>query len=296
MACKLPPLLDTNAYKHAHSLLLADYKKEPSRLQLAFLTYYIFINRSRLIQFCINAELNIVAIAIIFSPQQLKFLVPIMLFIMTHQGLLNSVYVVMLFKKLLFPIVTEDTVVAATTAADDDRLQSDAAALDELVSLGDIELMHSKNVQSTDNSNTGADDSGNGSGGGAGGTTSRPISRFSMQRGDSLRMEELRAQRRQPGSNKYSSNKYSNSKYSSMYSMGSMQSMDSGDGDQPPPVQGSLWRRSSAMGSAEWFSLSHSASDNNINTAGSRSPSERASPRSGPNTPLSMGQMRAFPM
>ena len=301
MSCKLPPLLDTNAYEHAHSLLLADYKKQPSRLQLAFLTYYIFINRSRLIQFCINAELNIVAIAIIFFPQQLKFLVPIMLFIMTHQGLLNSVYVVMLFKKLLFPVVTEDTVAAATTAsaAADDGMQSDAAALDpmgadeDVVTPGDIELMHCKNTQSTDNSNTGADGS---SGGAAGGTTDRPISRFSMQRGESLRMEELRAQRRQPGSNKYSSNKYSSSKYSSMYSMGSMQSMDSGDGDQPPPVQGSLWRRSSAMGSAEWFPVSHSASDNNINATGSRSPSERASPRSGSNTPLSMGQMRAFPM
>jgi hypothetical protein len=75
--------------------------------------------------------LNIVSIGIIFFPQRLKNLIPPLVVLIVHYGLLQSIYVVYMFKKLLFPEVTEEISQMVGQALDDDNN----------VTRGDIELM-----------------------------------------------------------------------------------------------------------------------------------------------------------
>jgi hypothetical protein len=96
---KLLPLIFFNAYKEAKAMLEADSNYSTARV--SFFTIYLFINHSRLIQFLINLYLCFVSIAIIFIPQVLWLLVPILIFILIIQGLLSSIFVVLLFMKLL---------------------------------------------------------------------------------------------------------------------------------------------------------------------------------------------------
>jgi hypothetical protein len=75
--------------------------------------------------------LNIISIGIIFFPQHLKNLIPPLVILIVHYGLLQSIYVVYMFKKLLFPEVTEEISQMEGHALDDDNN----------VTRGDIELM-----------------------------------------------------------------------------------------------------------------------------------------------------------
>jgi hypothetical protein len=131
---KLPPLIATNAFQRAYDLLKETYCRKPPIIQTAFLGWYIFVNQSRIIQFMLAGFLNIISIGIIFFPQHLKNLIPPLVILIVHYGLLQSIYVVYLFKKLLFPEVTEEISqmeVPRILALDDD----------DDVTPGDIELM-----------------------------------------------------------------------------------------------------------------------------------------------------------
>lgn len=120
---KLSPLIATDAFQWAYHLLKETYNKKPPMIQTAFLGWYIFVNQSRIIQFMLAGFLNIVSIGIIFFPQHLKHLIPPLVILIVHYGLLQSIYVVYMFKKLLFPEVTEEispTEVPRILALDDD--------------------------------------------------------------------------------------------------------------------------------------------------------------------------------
>ena len=131
---KLPPLIATNAFQRAYDLLKETYCRKPPIMQTAFLGWYIFVNQSRIIQFMLAGFLNIVSIGIIFFPQHLKNLIPPLVILIVHYGLLQSIYVVYMFKKLLFPGVTEEI-----SQMEAPRI----LALDDgnIVTPGDIELM-----------------------------------------------------------------------------------------------------------------------------------------------------------
>ena len=128
---KLPPLIATNAFQRAYDLLKETYCRKPPIIQTAFLGWYIFVNQSRIIQFMLAGFLNIISIGIIFFPQHLKNLIPPLVVLIVHYGLLQSIYVVYMFKKLLFPEVTEEISQMKGQALDDDNN----------VTRGDIELM-----------------------------------------------------------------------------------------------------------------------------------------------------------
>jgi hypothetical protein len=101
----LPAMIATDAYKKAVLWLTEDYNgKRPGCLQCLFLTYYIFINQSRLILCCINGFLSFISVAIIFFPEQLQWMIPVMVVVMVHQGLLSGLYILLLFEKLIFPL------------------------------------------------------------------------------------------------------------------------------------------------------------------------------------------------
>lgn len=103
---KLPPLIFFGAFKEAKTMLDAD--SNTSRLLVLFFGYYILINHSRLIQFFINGYFCVVSIAIIFGSHILWLLVPVLMIILIHQGLLSAIFVVLLFIKLLFRKSNED--------------------------------------------------------------------------------------------------------------------------------------------------------------------------------------------
>jgi hypothetical protein len=128
---KLPPLFATDAFQRAYDLLDKTYFRKPPIIQTAFLGWYIFVNQSRIIQFMLAGFLNIISIGIIFFPQHLKNLIPPLVVLIVHYGLLQSIYVVYMFKKLLFPEVTEEISQMEGQALDDDNN----------VTRGDIELM-----------------------------------------------------------------------------------------------------------------------------------------------------------
>jgi hypothetical protein len=105
---KLPPLIATDAFQRAYDLLKETYCRKPPIIQTAFLGWYIFVNQSRIIQFMLAGFLNIVSIGIIFFPQHVKNLILPLVILIVHDGLLQSIYVVYMYKKLLFPEMTEE--------------------------------------------------------------------------------------------------------------------------------------------------------------------------------------------
>ena len=98
----LPPLILLNPFEKARELLTADYRRAPPRHKVWFLGYYILINQSRLIQYFLNAYFFLMSASMIFFPQALVQLVPILVAILLHQGILSSWYVILLLQKLLF--------------------------------------------------------------------------------------------------------------------------------------------------------------------------------------------------
>jgi hypothetical protein len=225
---KLPPLIATDAFQRAYDLLKETYCRKPPIIQTAFLGWYIFVNQSRIIQFMLAGFLNIVSIGIIFFPQRLKHLIPPLVILIVHYGLLQSIYVVYMFKKLLFPEMTEEIsqMEAPRILALDD---------DDNVTPGDIELMQRPKDSpcvTTDSAATPAN------------PTSpipddipAPIRPFSAHRGiDSLQMQELGTSR-QPGSVGRRPNLHG-SVHVSMVSMSEI--------DDSPYMRSSLWRRSTS--------------------------------------------------
>ena len=104
MEKELPPVIDLfQPFKDAETMLAADYaNRTPPGLQKRFLGYYILINQSRLIQFIINGYSFLTSIAIIFFPKTIFVLTPFLTFIVLHQGILSSLYMMLLLKKLMF--------------------------------------------------------------------------------------------------------------------------------------------------------------------------------------------------
>ena len=98
----LPPLILPNPFEKARELLTADYRRAPPRHKVWFLGYYILINQSRLIQYFLNAYFFLMSASMIFFPQALVQLVPILVALMLHQGIISSWYVILLLQKLLF--------------------------------------------------------------------------------------------------------------------------------------------------------------------------------------------------
>jgi len=118
---RLPPLIFTKSLKIAEEMLEADTSTSPSRARVWFFAYFMFINHSRLIQFFINGYQSVVSISIIFFPQYLGKLVPLLVAILFHQGLLSAFYVVLLFKKLLFRNTSDGTAKMQRNLDDDDE-------------------------------------------------------------------------------------------------------------------------------------------------------------------------------
>ena len=98
----LPPLILPNPFEKARELLTADYRRTPPRYKVWFLGYYILINQSRLIQYFNNAYFFLISASMIFFPQALVQLVPILVALLLHQGIISSWYVILLLQKLLF--------------------------------------------------------------------------------------------------------------------------------------------------------------------------------------------------
>jgi len=92
MNIRLPPFFFFNAFTRAKKILNATSFFQG---QVCFFGYYMLINHSRLIQFIINGFISLVSIAIIFSPNYLRLLVPPLMFILLHQGLLSAIFVVL---------------------------------------------------------------------------------------------------------------------------------------------------------------------------------------------------------
>jgi hypothetical protein len=228
MHLKLPPLFATDAFQRSYDLLDKTYFRKPPIIQTVFLGWYIFVNQSRIIQFMLAGFLNIISIGIIFFPQHLKNLIPPLVVLIVHYGLLQSIYVVYMFKKLLFPGVTEEIsqMEAPRILALDD---------DDDVTPGDIELMQGPKASpcvTTDSAATPAN------------PTSPtpddipvPIRPFSAHHGNnSLQMQELRTSR-QPDSVGSRPNLHG-SLHGSMVSMSEI--------DYSPQMRSSLWRRSTS--------------------------------------------------
>lgn len=104
MSSMLPPLIYWDSFKKAEEWLRQDLNGEdPPMLASFFLGYYLRVNRSRAIQFVIAFLINLVSVVIAFKPKYLIIMVPIIIFVVVHQGLLAGGYVFLLFKKLFFP-------------------------------------------------------------------------------------------------------------------------------------------------------------------------------------------------
>ena len=99
---KLPPMIVLKPFAEAEAMLREDYKGDPPLIQVWFIGYYLLVNQSRLIQFILSGYLYLMSMSIIFFPTALVQLTPILAFILLHQGLLSSFYVMLLLKKLLF--------------------------------------------------------------------------------------------------------------------------------------------------------------------------------------------------
>lgn len=156
-------------------------------------------------------SLNIVSIGIIFFPQNLKHLILPLVILIVHHGLLQSIYVVYMFKNLLFPEVTEEISqmeVPRILALDDD----------DDVTPGDIELMQSPGDSPSGTTHTTASPT----------SSNRP---FPVPHGnDGQQLQELEASQ-QPGSP----------------DSGSMVGMSEIDDNSSPQMPRSRWRRSSKM-------------------------------------------------
>lgn len=222
---KLPPLIATDAFQRAYDLLKETYCRKPPIIQTAFLGWYIFINQSRIIQFMLAGFLNIVSIGIIFFPQRLKHLIPPLVILIVHYGLLQSIYVVYMFKKLLFPEVTEEI------------LQMEAPRIlalddDDDVTPGDVKLMNDSPCVTTDSAASPANP-----------TSPTPadipalIRPFSTHRGNNSIQMQKQGTSRQPGSVGSRRNLHG-SLHGSMLSMSEI--------DDSPQMRTSLWRRSTS--------------------------------------------------
>jgi hypothetical protein len=80
-----------------------DGKEDGKKIWFAlFLTVYIFITRSRLIDFVVKLFLGSISVAITFYPEMLPYTVPAMTIILTIQGLIYGIYYSILLQRLLF--------------------------------------------------------------------------------------------------------------------------------------------------------------------------------------------------
>jgi hypothetical protein len=80
-----------------------DGTEDGKKIWLAlFLTIYIFLTRSRLIEFVCQFLLNSIAIALAFYPDILIYLVPITTSILILRGFISAIYVTILLQRLFF--------------------------------------------------------------------------------------------------------------------------------------------------------------------------------------------------
>lgn len=107
---RLPAMFEWKAGVIATKLLINDQGHAPLYQRL-FLTWYIFWNRSRAIQFFVNIYVFIVALKIYIDPRSVPRVVPVLLVIVFHQCLLASGYVILLVRKLLFPDINKIAIV-----------------------------------------------------------------------------------------------------------------------------------------------------------------------------------------
>jgi hypothetical protein len=80
-----------------------DNAEDGNKIWLAlFLSVYLFLNRSRMVNFGLTLFMDSISIAITFKPEILKYTVPIMTTILLIQGLINGIYVSILLQRLFF--------------------------------------------------------------------------------------------------------------------------------------------------------------------------------------------------
>jgi len=232
------------------------------------------------------------SLAIIFFPKTLRQLVPIMAFIVAHQGLLSGMYVMMLFQKLLFPVVSEenendglkrspyerpayldflfppdddedeDTNRPSSTHGDSNRSSNagedgDSAANDEALWLGDgdVEMVVDlQNDQNDINNNVNNNNNSNNNY-----INSSPIR-------DYVRKQDTRLSRKTSFRDR---------------------STSSGSNQPYSPVQGSLWIQSNSLDTSTWSAAANNNNNNNNNNPNSPLSSPRSIRVSGEATPLS---------
>jgi hypothetical protein len=130
----LPPFIDWNAWEYARELLQqeAGNQDEPNRALHIFLCVFIFVRRSRLVEFVIKAFLNSVACCISFFPEYLDYFAPAMFGILALQGLLYATQVFVLLNRLLYPINRSQR---SNAAVDSERLSNDVEMISQTLPL-----------------------------------------------------------------------------------------------------------------------------------------------------------------
>jgi hypothetical protein len=144
MVKELPPLFDLcQPFKDAKTMLKADYtNRDPPRLLIWFLGYYILVNQSRLIQFFINGYSFLMSIALIFFPKSLFVLTPFLTCVVPHQAILSSVYTMLVLKKLMFGQKAHakgGDISSENESRDDNHLPLEEAILDDEASVAEVD-------------------------------------------------------------------------------------------------------------------------------------------------------------
>lgn len=108
----LPPLLVTNSWNIAKNQIKSFGKKpngDPYYWQLALLSFYIFAQESRLIQFTVAVVNNLTAFAIVFSSSSLVVFVFLFLVVNLFVGFAQAGYTILLLHRFFFSAQDDNT-------------------------------------------------------------------------------------------------------------------------------------------------------------------------------------------
>jgi hypothetical protein len=115
------PNEDDDARDHRRAEERQKRKEEGQNVWLAlFVTVYLFVNRSRVVNFIITLALDLIPVAIAFRPNWLYYAIPAMAGILFTQGLLSGIYVAILVYRFFFRESRKRT--TRTTTASDNRI------------------------------------------------------------------------------------------------------------------------------------------------------------------------------
>jgi hypothetical protein len=128
----LPPLIDWHAWEDSRNWLQqeAENQHEPNKALRIFLCVFIFVRRSRLVEFVIKAFLNSVACCISFFPEYLDYFAPAMFCILALQGILYAGQVFVQLNRLLYPMSSRKGNQQPSSSARSDVSQTDVNVIE----------------------------------------------------------------------------------------------------------------------------------------------------------------------